>query len=140
MSPAGRETAAIDLSSTAKDATGLFIVKVDRKPIEIDYLIGGQALTGAGLGTRIIRRVLEETWRRYPTIVAVVVAVQQADRTFWRTFEKSGFGRLLAGALQTYDPSDQGRSYLYQHERPRTQPAHEQPSETTLARDGQPDR
>jgi aminoglycoside 6'-N-acetyltransferase len=103
----------------------------------IDYLIGEQALTGTGLGPRVITAFLENTWRRYPTIVAVVVAVQQTNRRSWRALEKSGFHRIWAGELDSDDPSDRGQSYVYLHERPvETGPA---PTNTGHPRHGEPD-
>jgi aminoglycoside 6'-N-acetyltransferase len=84
----------------------------------IDYLIGKQTLTGIGLGPRLIARFLEDIWRRYPTIVAVVVAMQQANRGSWRALEKIGFHRIWSGDLESDHPSDQGPSYLYVLERP----------------------
>ncbi len=129
------------------DATEVFIVELDRRPIGliqrylvdddpawsaalapanaprpaagIDYLIGEQSLTGHGLGPRIIDRFLTDTWRRYPAVVAVLVAVQQTNGRSWRALEKSGFHRIWAGVLTSDDPSDRGPSYLYQRARPR---------------------
>ena len=100
----------------------------------IDYLIGEQTLIGHGLGPLIIDRFLTDTWRRYPAIVAVLVAVQQANRRSWRALEKSGFHRIWAGTLASDDPSDRGPSYLYHQARPQP-PATASPErdETTLS-------
>ena len=148
-----------------EDATEVFIIELDDTPIGliqrylvdddpawsrtlaaadaptpaagIDYLIGDPALTGRGLGALAIDRFLTHTWRRYPTIAAVLVAVQQANRRSWRALEKSGFHRFWAGTLASDDPSDHGPSYLYLRERPQPDaaPSQEQ-DETTLSNDG----
>lgn len=148
-----------------QDATEVFVVELDGAPIGliqrylvdddpawarplaaagaptpaagIDYLIGEQSHTGRGLGARVIDRFLTDTWRRYPTIVAVVVAVQQANRRSWRALEKSGFHRFWAGSLVSDDPSDDGPSYLYEQGRPEPAGASSQEQgASTLSSDG----
>jgi aminoglycoside 6'-N-acetyltransferase len=78
----------------------------------IDYLIGVDHLTGRGIGPKLIGQLVEDTWPRYPAIAAVVVAVDQRNRS-WRALEKAGFRRTCAGTLDSDDPSDQGPSYVY---------------------------
>jgi aminoglycoside 6'-N-acetyltransferase len=79
----------------------------------IDYLIGVERLTGHGLGPTMIRTFVADTWQRYPGIFAVVVAVDQRNRSSWRALEKVGFQRTWAGILDSEDPSDRDPSYLY---------------------------
>jgi aminoglycoside 6'-N-acetyltransferase len=84
----------------------------------IDYLIGDEALTGQGLGRRMIARFVDLTWSRYPHISAVIVGVQQENRASWRALEGAGFRRVAATTLNSEDPSDQGPSFLYLRPRP----------------------
>jgi aminoglycoside 6'-N-acetyltransferase len=84
----------------------------------IDYLVGEETMTGHGFGPLMIREFVEQTWRRYPGISQVVVAVQQANRRSWRALEKAGFEREWAGTVCSDDPTDNGPSYVYVHRRP----------------------
>ena len=86
--------------------------------VGIDYLIGDQAMTGRGLGRKMIAAFVVLVWARYPDIKAVVVAVDQGNRASWRALEGAGFARTWAGVLDSDDPSDQGPSYLYVRRRP----------------------
>jgi aminoglycoside 6'-N-acetyltransferase len=79
----------------------------------IDYLLGEEALTGQGLGPRMIDRFVAETWQRYPDVSAIVIAIRQENRRSWRAVEKSGFERTWAGLLDSDDPSDDGPNYVY---------------------------
>ena len=84
----------------------------------IDYLIGDQTMTGRGLGRQMIAAFVELTWRRYPDITAVVVAVDQANEASWRALQGADFLRAWAGVLNSDDPSEEGPSYLYVRRRP----------------------
>ena len=84
----------------------------------IDYLVGEEGLTGAGLGPMIIDRLVERAWCCHPGLSRVVVAVQQANRRSWRALEKAGFKRAWTGTIESDDPSDDGPSYVYQRRRP----------------------
>jgi aminoglycoside 6'-N-acetyltransferase len=79
----------------------------------IDYLIGDESMTGQGLGRQMISRFVDDSWTRYPDIVAFVVAVQQDNRASWRALGAVGFRRAWGGTLDSDDPSDQGLSYVY---------------------------
>jgi aminoglycoside 6'-N-acetyltransferase len=79
----------------------------------IDYLIGEERLTGCGVGPEMISRFVQDTWRRYPEVRAVAVAVQQQNRRSWRALEKAGFRRTWAGTIESDDPSDEGPSYVF---------------------------
>ncbi len=83
------------------------------KAVGIDYLIGDEALTGMGLGPRVIDAFVESTWRRYPSSSEIVVTVDQANRRSWRALEKVGFERTWAGEIESEDPSDAGPSFVY---------------------------
>ena len=89
-----------------------------RSSAGIDYLIGDQTMTGRGLGRQMIAAFVELTWRRYPDIAAVVVAVDQANEASWRALQGADFLRAWAGVLNSDDPSDEGPSYLYVRRRP----------------------
>jgi aminoglycoside 6'-N-acetyltransferase len=84
----------------------------------IDYLIGDQTMTGRGLGRQMIAAFVDLTWRRYPDITAVIVAVDQANQASWRALAGADFLRTWAGVLNSDDPSDEGPSYLYVRRRP----------------------
>ncbi len=81
--------------------------------VGIDYLIGTAELIGRGLGPYIIDRLVDDTWRCHPHVVAAVASVQQDNRRSWRALEKSGFRRVWAGMLDSDDPSDEGPAYVY---------------------------
>lgn len=128
------------------DPTELFIAELDGRPIgmlqryrladnpdyeralksawgpgaaaSIDYLIGEPELTGRGLGPAMIAAGSALAWRRYPDIVAIVVAVQQGNRPSWRALEKAGYRRAWSGTLASGDPSDDGPSSVYVLDRP----------------------
>ena len=89
-----------------------------RPAVGIDYLIGDVSRVGQGLGPRLIADFVRETWHRYPDVVAIVVAVQQANRRSWRALEKAGFLRDWSGTLASDDPGDAGPSYVYVRLRP----------------------
>jgi aminoglycoside 6'-N-acetyltransferase len=84
----------------------------------IDYLIGDQTMTGRGLGRQMIAAFVDLTWRRYPDITAVIVAVDQGNEASWRALQGADFLRTWAGVLNSDDPSDEGPSYLYVRRRP----------------------
>ncbi|MBV9817579.1 MAG: GNAT family N-acetyltransferase [Solirubrobacterales bacterium] len=84
----------------------------------LDYLIGVPELTGRGLGPRMIAAGSSGVWLRHPEVVAIVVAVQQANRPSWRALESAGYRRTWAGAVASGDPSDEGSSYVYVLDRP----------------------
>jgi aminoglycoside 6'-N-acetyltransferase len=84
----------------------------------IDYLIGVAELIGVGLGPVILEGFTASTFERYEQIDCVAVAVQQANRRSWRALEKAGFEQVLAGEIDSDDPSDAGASYTYVRRRP----------------------
>jgi aminoglycoside 6'-N-acetyltransferase len=86
--------------------------------IGIDYLIGEPDLVGQGLGRRMISEFVVDSWRNYPSVERMVVALQQENAASWRALEASGFRRAWAGHLESSDPSDQGLSFVYVADRP----------------------
>jgi aminoglycoside 6'-N-acetyltransferase len=85
----------------------------------IDYLIGEQDQVGHGVGTAMITAFVQDTWRRYPDVEAIVVAVQQANIASWRALAKAGFRRVWSGVVDSGHPSDDGDSHVYVLVRPR---------------------
>jgi aminoglycoside 6'-N-acetyltransferase len=81
--------------------------------VGFDYAIGVLEATGRGVGSEAIRRLLADTFTRYPDVDSVIVAMQQANRPSWRALEHVGFERRWAGLLDSPDPSDAGPSYVY---------------------------
>src|SRR5690606_37229325 len=51
------------------------IVSVPENAMTIDYLIGPPDRVGHGLGTRMIRSVLDRTWEEFPDASSVLVVV-----------------------------------------------------------------
>jgi aminoglycoside 6'-N-acetyltransferase len=84
-----------------------------RQGAGIDYLIGVESLVGRGIGPQIIARFVDDTWTRYPEIVAIVVDVSVDNRRSWRALEKAGFQRVWSGPLESDDPSDEGINHVY---------------------------
>jgi aminoglycoside 6'-N-acetyltransferase len=81
--------------------------------IGIDYLIGEPDLVGKGVGRQMISAFVDDSWRRYPTVDRIVVALQQENLASWKALEGSGFRRAWAGHLVSSDPSDRGPSFVY---------------------------
>jgi aminoglycoside 6'-N-acetyltransferase len=98
-------TAALAVTGAPADSAG------------IDYLIGHPALIGHGLGPDMIGAFVADTWRRYPDVPAIVVAVSLDNARSWRALEKVGFERTWTGEIRSGDPSDEGISYCYVLER-----------------------
>jgi RimJ/RimL family protein N-acetyltransferase len=70
-------------------------------------------MIGHGLGTEMIGRFVDDTWRRYPDASAIVVTVSSANERSWRALEKVGFTRTWTGRIHSGDPSDDGISHCY---------------------------
>jgi aminoglycoside 6'-N-acetyltransferase len=84
----------------------------------IDFFIGSETLIGHGYGPAIIEAFVEDTWRRYPDIPAIVVNVSPDNRRSWRALEKAGFDRIWTGIIESDDPSDAGLNCIYVRRRP----------------------
>jgi aminoglycoside 6'-N-acetyltransferase len=93
------------------------IVSVPEGAITIDYLIGESARTGQGLGGRIVRAAVADTWRRYPRSTSVIVPVVAVNRASWRVLEKAGFRRIASGDLEPDNPVDPPLHHVYRIDR-----------------------
>lgn len=75
------------------------IVEVPADAVERDYLLAEPRLRGRGLGSRMIRAVVEDTWGTYPrtpVILVAVMAVVAANVASWRALEKAGLRQTSA--------------------------------------------
>jgi len=57
----------------------------------VDLFIGEEALTGHGLGPRVLEAFAREVVFAQPDTKALVAAVDEQNRSSWRAFEKAGF-------------------------------------------------
>lgn len=94
------------------------ITPVPEGAMSIDYLIGDPRQTGRGLGTAMIRSVIERTWAEHPAAGCVLVPVSTANRASWRALEKAGMRRVAEGELEPDNPIDGREHYLYRIDRP----------------------
>lgn len=67
------------------------IVPVGEGVAGVDLLLGDAALTGRGLGPRVLEQFARDVVFANPEIDAVVAAVEEENRRSWRAFEKAGF-------------------------------------------------
>lgn len=74
--------------------------------VSIDYLVGGLADTGHGLGPRMIEALVADTWRRYPDCRTIVVPVAAGNRPSWRALEKARFTLVGRADLTPDNPAD----------------------------------
>jgi aminoglycoside 6'-N-acetyltransferase len=70
------------------------IVQVGEGVAGVDLLIGEEELTGQGLGPRVLEQFVREIVFSQPDTHACVAAVDEANRSSWRAFEKAGFRYL----------------------------------------------
>ncbi|GAA2401228.1 GNAT family N-acetyltransferase [Actinomadura vinacea] len=84
----------------------------------IDYLIGEAAETGRGLGSRMIRAMVERTWPDYPDATCVIVPVAAGNHASWRALEKAGLARVAEGDLEPDNPIDGPAHVVYRIDRP----------------------
>lgn len=94
------------------------VVDVPDGAVEIDYLIGEERHRGRGLGSRVIRHVVERTWVDLPEATAVVVAVVAANQASWRAVERAGLPRVAEGDMTADNPVDGPLHYVYRVDRP----------------------
>jgi aminoglycoside 6'-N-acetyltransferase len=93
-------------------------IEVPPGAVTLDYLVGEPDDTGRGLGTAMVRAMVERTWADYPDTPAIVVAVVAANRPSWRALEKAGFRRIASGDLTPDNPVDDPLHYIYRIDRP----------------------
>jgi aminoglycoside 6'-N-acetyltransferase len=98
------------------------IFNVPDGAMTIDYLIGDPHQIGQGLGTKMIRSIVQQTWNDHPAATSVLVAVSAANRASWRALEKAGLLRVGEGDIKPDNPIDDFTHYLYRVDRS-TQPA-----------------
>ncbi len=86
--------------------------------VTIDYLLGDPRRVGRGLGPRVLRAVVADTWTRYPDAGAVIVPVVAANRRSWRALEKAGARRVASGEMEPDNPVDDPLHHVYRFDRP----------------------
>ncbi|MFF1510355.1 GNAT family N-acetyltransferase [Streptomyces sp. NPDC058326] len=94
------------------------VLDVPAETASIDYLIGDPALTGRGVGPRLVRAMIERTWLDHPRTPSIVVPVVAANRASWRALEKAGLVRVAEGDLEPDNPIDDRLHYVYRIDRP----------------------
>lgn len=94
------------------------IIEVPAEAVCLDYLIGDPQLVGTGLGTRLIRSIVEATWDDYPDAPSIVVPVSAANRGSWRALEKAGLRRVAEVEMTPDNPLDDRDHYVYEAVRP----------------------
>ncbi|MFZ3572894.1 GNAT family N-acetyltransferase [Streptomyces sp. BH097] len=94
------------------------VVEVPPGAMTIDYLIGEPQQIGRGLGSRMIRSVIQATWNDHPDAPCVLVPVPTANRASWRALEKAGLQRVAEGDLEPDNPVDDRAHCLYRIDRP----------------------
>lgn len=94
------------------------ILDVPAGAVSIDYLIGDLRQTGIGVGPRLIRAIIEDTWSSYPDASCVLVPVSAANRASWRALEKAGLTRVAEGDLEPDNPIDTRDHVIYRTNRP----------------------
>ncbi|MFG2502087.1 GNAT family N-acetyltransferase [Streptomyces sp. NPDC048441] len=86
--------------------------------ISIDYLIGEPERTARGLGTRMIRAIVQATWADHPEATSVLVPVHVGNAASWRALEKAGLRRVADVSLEPDNPIDDRAHHLYRIDRP----------------------
>lgn len=92
--------------------------EVPEGAMSIDYLIGEASYVGQGLGTRMIRVIVEATWSDHPDATAVLVPVHVGNHASWRALEKAGLRRIAEVSLEPDNPLDDRAHHLYRIDRP----------------------
>lgn len=94
------------------------LVEVPDGSVELDYLIGEPELRGRGLGARMIRVAVEDTWSALPSTSAVFVAVNAANGRSWGAVQRAGLLRVGEGDMHPDNPIDSPLHYVYRCDRP----------------------
>lgn len=94
------------------------IVDVPDGAVELDYLIGEAGMRGRGIGSRIIRAAVEDTFRTRTDVPAILVAVVAANTASWRALEKAGLQRIASGSMEPDNPIDDPLHHVYRIDRP----------------------
>lgn len=93
-------------------------VDVPPDAVSIDYLIGEGDHAGKGLGSRMIKAMVDRTWVDHPRAPAIIVPVAAGNVASWRALEKAGLTRIAEGDLKPDNPVDPPLHYIYRVERP----------------------
>ncbi len=94
------------------------IVDVPHGAMTVDYFLGDLTRTGEGLGTAVIRRLVDDIFATMPDVPAVIVAVVAGNTGSWRALEKAGFRRVGEGDIPPDNPVDPPLHYVYRRNRP----------------------
>ncbi|MEU7763573.1 GNAT family N-acetyltransferase [Nocardia sp. NPDC049190] len=94
------------------------ILTIPNSAISLDYLVGEPTLIGHGLGTRMMRSMLDKTWHDYPDSNTAIVPVHADNVASWRMLEKAGFHRVAIGDLTPDNLTDDKRHVIYRTDRP----------------------
>ena len=94
------------------------LVPVPQGALSLDYFIGAPDLIGQGLGTTMIREMVEKSWVDHPSAGAIIVPVAVANPRSWRALLAAGFTRIATGYLAPDNPIDDGRHHVFRMDRP----------------------
>lgn len=94
------------------------LCEVPAGALSIDYLLGEPDLRGRGLGARMVRELVGDSWPRYPGAGCVVVPVAAGNPASWRALERAGFRRVAEGPLTPDNPVDPPDHVVYRLDRP----------------------
>ena len=94
------------------------LVEVPEGALSIDYFIGETEHTGKGLGTAMIRQMVEKCWDDHPLSTTVIVPVAVANPASWRALLAAGFTQVATGHLAPDNPIDDGQHHVFRIDRP----------------------
>ncbi|WP_240498329.1 GNAT family N-acetyltransferase [Williamsia sp. 1135] len=94
------------------------LVEVPEGTLSIDYFIGETRFTGHGLGTAMIKEMVDKCWDDYPSSTTVIVPVAVANPASWRALLAAGFTQIATGYLQPDNPVDDGQHHVFRIDRP----------------------
>ena len=86
--------------------------------LTIDYLLGSLDDVGRGIGTAVIRALVEDSWSSYPDCPVIIEAIVAGNTASWRALEKAGFRRIGQGDIEPDNPVDDPLHFLYRLDRP----------------------
>ncbi|WP_030162577.1 MULTISPECIES: GNAT family N-acetyltransferase [Actinomycetes] len=94
------------------------LVAVPPNALSVDYFIGVPDLTGQGLGTAMIREMVDKSWVDHPSSDTIIVPVAVANPASWRALLAAGFTQIATGYLTPDNPIDDGRHHVFRTDRP----------------------
>jgi aminoglycoside 6'-N-acetyltransferase len=94
------------------------LLRVPRNAMSIDYLIGDPAMVGIGMGARMIRSVVTDTWTAHPEAECVLVAVNAANTASWRALQSAGLVRVGEVDMPPDNPTDDPLHVVHRIDRP----------------------